>query len=72
LRAKGFSVKFNSRPTDYSTALQSDYFKSVNQILDFNDGFIKVIDQMKNETYRISLEAFKTRLTSNPGSISIH
>jgi ATP phosphoribosyltransferase regulatory subunit len=72
LRAKGFSVKFNTRPTDYSTALQSDYFKSVNQILDFNDGFIKVIDQMKNETYRISLEAFKTRLTSNPGSISIH
>lgn len=72
LRAKGFSVKFNSRPTDYSTALQSDYFKSVNQVLDFNDGFIKVIDQMKNETYRISLEALKTRLTSNPGSISIH
>ncbi len=72
LRKKGFSVKFNIRPKDYSIALQSDYFKSVNQILDFNDGFIKVIDQMKNETYRISPDALKSRLTSNPSSISIH
>ncbi|MBE0449709.1 MAG: ATP phosphoribosyltransferase regulatory subunit [Clostridia bacterium] len=72
LRTKGFSVKFNLRPKDYSIALQSDYFKSVNQILDFNDGFIKVIDQLKNETYRISPDALKSRLISNPTSISIH
>lgn len=72
LRTKGYSVKFNMRPKNYSIALQSDYFKSVNQILDFNDGFIKVIDQVKNETYKISPAALKCRLTSNLDSTSIH